>query len=73
MPVMTLERALTMALDLHKAGRLAEAQEAYQKILDKLPLSHDALHGCGLIAQESQSLQLDSRDVHRVHGHGTGS
>src|SRR2546421_4230915 len=53
MAVMTLERALTMALELHRAGRLGEAEDAYQKILERLPLSHDALHGCGLIAQDS--------------------
>lgn len=44
--------ALQRALQLHQAGRLAEAEEIYRRILAGRPQHADALHLLGLIAQQ---------------------
>ncbi|MBP2230515.1 tetratricopeptide (TPR) repeat protein [Azospirillum agricola] len=45
----TITEALTLALDLHIAGRLGEAQELYARILDADPDQPDALHFLGVL------------------------
>jgi tetratricopeptide (TPR) repeat protein len=44
--------ALLRAVQLHQAGRLAEAEAIYRHILAKSPQHADALHLLGLIAQQ---------------------
>ena len=46
----TVLEALTLALDLHLAGRFGEAQELYTRILDVEPEQPDALHYLGVLA-----------------------
>ncbi|CAO3435886.1 tetratricopeptide repeat protein [Azospirillum endophyticum] len=46
----TILEALTLALDLHLAGRFGEAQELYTRILDVEPEQPDALHYLGVLA-----------------------
>lgn len=46
----TILEALTLALDLHLAGRFGEAQELYTRILDAEPEQPDALHYLGVLA-----------------------
>ncbi|MBY6264563.1 tetratricopeptide repeat protein [Azospirillum sp. 412522] len=46
----TILEALTLALDLHLAGRFGEAQELYARILDVEPEQPDALHYLGVLA-----------------------
>lgn len=49
-PMATILEALTLALDLHLAGRFGEAQELYARILDAEPDQPDALHYLGVLA-----------------------
>ena len=48
--MVTILEALTLALDLHLAGRFGEAQELYARILDAEPEQPDALHYLGVLA-----------------------
>lgn len=45
----TIEEALTLAVQHHRAGRLAEADDLYRRILDVQPNQPDALHLHGLV------------------------
>ena len=49
---MTLDRALQLALQHHRAGRLAEAEPIYRQVLARQPDHPDALHLLGLIAHQ---------------------
>jgi protein O-GlcNAc transferase len=49
---MTLEQALQLALDHHRAGRLAEAEPIYRQVLAQQPDHPEALHLLGLIAHQ---------------------
>lgn len=51
-PRVTVEDALALAIEHHNAGRLAEAEDIYERILAALPNHHDALHLLGLVANE---------------------
>ncbi len=61
----TIAEALALALDHHLAGRLAEAQELYHRILDAEPDQPDALHFLGVLAgqvgEHALGLQLIGR------------
>ena len=61
----TIAEALALALDHHLAGRLAEAQELYHRILDAEPDQPDALHFLGVLAgqvgEHALGLQLLAR------------
>ncbi|WP_448206556.1 tetratricopeptide repeat protein [Azospirillum sp. sgz302134] len=52
----TLDEALALALDLHTAGRLEEAEELYVRILDAVPEEPNALHLHGLLCAQGQRL-----------------
>jgi tetratricopeptide (TPR) repeat protein len=52
MPDETVAAALQRGLQLHRAGRLAEAEAIYRRVLAKSPQHADALHLLGLIAQQ---------------------
>jgi len=51
-PSVTVEDAVALAIEHHNAGRLAEAEDIYERILAALPNHHDASHLLGLIANE---------------------
>jgi len=61
----TIAEALALALDHHLAGRLAEAQVLYTRILDAEPDQPDALHFLGVLAgqvgEHAVGLQLIGR------------
>lgn len=77
-PRVTVEDALALAIEHHNAGRLAEAEDIYERILAALPNHHDALHLLGLIANENgdneRAVSLIERaiaiapDVGEMHG-----
>jgi len=48
-----VEDALARALDLHKAGRLGEAQALYQRILQAQPNHPETMHFLGLLAHQN--------------------
>jgi predicted TPR repeat methyltransferase len=47
------QKLLNKAVALHQAGKLAEADALYKKILDAQPDNPDALHMSGVIAQQT--------------------
>ncbi|HMD54743.1 MAG TPA: tetratricopeptide repeat protein, partial [Phycisphaerae bacterium] len=53
MPEMTIQQAFDLALVLHKAGKLSEAEAIYQQILIRMPNSPNALHLMGVIAGQT--------------------
>jgi len=55
---MTLAEALDLALQRHRAGRLAEAEALYRQILAVQPNHADALHLLGLIAHQTGRHEL---------------
>ena len=63
----TIAEALALALDHHLAGRLAEAQHLYNRILDVEPDQPDALHFLGVLAgqvgEPALGLQLIARAI----------
>ena len=63
----TIAEALALALDHHLAGRLAEAQVLYNRILDAEPEQPDALHFLGVLAgqvgEHAFGLQLIARAI----------
>ena len=50
---MTIPQAFQIAVDHHRAGRLAEAERVYRQILAAQPDHADALHHLGVIAQQT--------------------
>ncbi|MBP2315854.1 tetratricopeptide repeat protein [Azospirillum soli] len=63
----TIAEALALALDHHLAGRLAEAQVLYTRVLDAEPDQPDALHFLGVLAgqlgEHAVGLQLIGRAI----------
>ncbi|MBB3264398.1 tetratricopeptide (TPR) repeat protein [Azospirillum sp. OGB3] len=53
----TLDEALTIALDLHTAGRTDEAETLYGRILDAVPGEPNALHLYGLLCAQGGRLE----------------
>jgi len=51
--VATIAEALGLALEHHMAGRLAEADTLYGRILDAMPAQPDALHLSGVLAGQT--------------------
>lgn len=49
----TVEEALLLAVDHHTAGRIAEAETLYGRILDAVPDQPDALHLLGVLSAQS--------------------
>lgn len=64
---MTVDEALALAVDHHRAGRLAEALEIYRRILDVDRNNFNALHLSGLIARQQgdlpRAIELVGRSV----------
>lgn len=69
----TIEEALTLAVQHHQAGRLAEADGIYLRILDVKPDQPDALHLHGLILARSgrmgEALETIGRALRFNPGH----
>ncbi len=62
----TIAQALALALDHHLAGRLAEAQTLYTRILDADPDQPDALHFLGVLAGQLGEHEAGLRLVERA-------
>jgi protein O-GlcNAc transferase len=56
MPIMPVSQAIELALQHHRAGRLAQAERVYRHVLEQQPNNSDAVHYLGLL-----SLQLGRR------------
>jgi protein O-GlcNAc transferase len=57
MPEQSADRAFALALQHHRAGRLAEAEQGYREILRREPAHADSLHMLGVIALQTGSLE----------------
>jgi len=53
MPQLSVEEALRIARQHHKAGQLAQAETLYRQILQQQPNHPDALHLLGVIAYQA--------------------
>ncbi|HUQ52063.1 MAG TPA: tetratricopeptide repeat protein [Gammaproteobacteria bacterium] len=62
----SVDREFALALELHRAGRLAEAEQAYRRILQRAPQHSDALHLLGVIALQAGQLESASTLVERA-------
>ncbi len=58
MQTVTIPHAMEFALQHHRAGRLAEAEAIYRKILAQEPSHPDSLHLLGVIAQQTGQPQI---------------
>ncbi|MEA2707913.1 MAG: protein O-GlcNAc transferase [Phycisphaerales bacterium] len=52
-PAAAIEQALSVAVEHHRAGRLAQAETIYRQVLAADPNQADALHLLGMIAQQA--------------------
>jgi Tfp pilus assembly protein PilF len=59
-------RAIDLALEHHRAGRLAEAESAYREALAADPDDIDALHFLGVIAYQSGSYEAAAESISRA-------
>ncbi len=50
---MSIEQAMEIARSHHQAGRLAEAEEIYRRVLDQVPDHDGALHLLGVVAAQA--------------------
>ncbi|MBP2227247.1 tetratricopeptide (TPR) repeat protein [Azospirillum agricola] len=67
----TVQEALLFAFDLHREGRLTEADTIYQRILDVAPGFPEALHLRGLILAEAGRLEEAAGHIDRaIAGNG---
>lgn len=57
MPQPSADQAFARALEHHRAGRLAEAERAYRRILEIEPEHADSLHLLGIIALQTGHLE----------------
>lgn len=62
----TLPQAIQIALEHHRAGRLAEAEAIYRQVLQVQPDYADALHLLGVLAYQAQQYELAERSIARA-------
>lgn len=60
---LTVEQAFELALQSHRTGRLAEAEQGYRRILDREPDHTDSLHLLGVIALQTGHFEAALRLV----------
>jgi len=68
MAELSADQAFALALQHHRAGRLAEAERAYREILRSEPEHADSLHLLGVIAMQSGDLASALSLVQRAVG-----
>lgn len=81
MSVVPLEQALSLANQHHRAGRLADAEKIYRRVIDKMPGQPQALEGLGTLAVASgrhgeavawmqRALQVNPRNERVLNNYG---
>ncbi|RPI64918.1 MAG: tetratricopeptide repeat protein, partial [Lysobacterales bacterium] len=66
MPNLSVDREFTLALELHRSGRLAEAEQGYRRILERQPEHADSLHLLGVVALQTGHLDAALALVQRA-------
>jgi predicted O-linked N-acetylglucosamine transferase (SPINDLY family) len=66
MPELSADQAFALALQQHRAGRLAEAERSYRAILQREPEHADSLHLLGVIALQTGNLAAALELVQRA-------
>jgi predicted O-linked N-acetylglucosamine transferase (SPINDLY family) len=66
MPEQSVDEAFALALELHRAGRLAEAEQGYRAILVRAPQHADSLNLLGVIALQTGNLEAALALVRRA-------
>jgi predicted O-linked N-acetylglucosamine transferase (SPINDLY family) len=66
MPTVSIEQALALAIDHHKAGRRAEAESIYGQILAVQPDHPGALHLQGLLAADARNFPAAEQLIRRA-------
>jgi predicted O-linked N-acetylglucosamine transferase (SPINDLY family) len=66
MPARSADREFARALELHRAGRLAEAEQGYRRILERQPEHADSLHLLGVVALQTGHLDSALELVQRA-------
>ncbi len=66
MPELSADQAFALALQHHRAGRLAEAERGYRAILQLEPEHADSLHLLGVIALQAGNLEVALALVERA-------
>jgi predicted O-linked N-acetylglucosamine transferase (SPINDLY family) len=61
-----IHQSITRALELHRAGRAAEAETIYRRILEERPDQPDALHFLGVLAAQAGDLERAIALLHRA-------
>jgi protein O-GlcNAc transferase len=61
-----LDQALKIADEHHRAGRWAEAETIYRRVLAAEPGKSDALHGLGQLAEQAGQLELAAELLRRA-------
>ena len=63
---MNTDQTLASALELHRAGRIDEAAEAYQRLLDMEPDNVDGFYGLGTVRMHSGKLKEAAELLNRA-------
>jgi len=66
MPEQSADRAFALALEHHRAGRLAEAEQGYRAILELEPEHADSLNLLGVIELQAGNLEVALAHVERA-------
>jgi len=66
-------RLLTEATELHRAGRLLEAERIYRRILHQEPANPDALHLLGLVARQAGQGEASIRLLRQAIANNPGA
>ena len=66
MTQLTIDQAMQLAVQNHQAGRLAEAEEIYRRVLTQRPNHPEALHLLGVIAHQSGRLDAGIELIQRA-------
>src|SRR5271170_4889434 len=66
----TITQAIQLAVEHHQAGRLADAERIYRRVLEVDPENREALHLLGLIAHQTGNHELAVQLIGRAIVHG---
>jgi tetratricopeptide (TPR) repeat protein len=66
MTQLTIDPAMQLALEHHKAGRIADAERIYRQVLTQQPANSEALHLLGVLAHQNGRLDTGIELIQRA-------